>query len=230
VELSVKHCQAVTPNSRAPRPRRCGELGLTLTELLVVIAILAIIGGSLAGAFGIGLRLLAPTGAQATLTGNADSLAFEQQIGADVARADCLRAPNMQAIPTGGCQRSVQNSSSSCAPSGYSLCLAWYVPGSACHTVTYWQQSDGAVMRSDLSTSTTTTRIATGGLTIAATWTPATTSNGGYQWTKQVKITITQRGIPGAPAAAQPATTVFQLVPLAADPLSPAVPGGSSPC
>lgn len=228
----MKHCQAVTPNSRAPRPRRRGELGLTLTELLVVIAILAIIGGSLAGAFGIGLRLLAPTGAQATLTGNADSLAFEQQIGADVARADCLAAPGMQAVPTGGCQRSVQNSPSSCAPSGYSLCLAWYVPGSACHTVTYWQQPDGTIVRSDLSTSNHTTRIATGGLKIVAQWTTFNEPplNGGYKWTNQVQITITQQGIPGAPAAAKPATTIFQLVPLAADPLSPALPGGSSPC
>jgi prepilin-type N-terminal cleavage/methylation domain-containing protein len=230
VELRVKHDQAATPVGRPPRPRRRGERGLTLTELLVVLAILAIIGGSLAGAFGIGLRLLAPTGAQATLTGNADSLAFEQQIGADVARADCLAAPGMQAVPTGGCQRSVQNSPSSCAPSGYSLCLAWYVPGSACHTVTYWQQPNGTIARSDLGTSNQTTRIATGGLTIAATWTPAPTSNGNYQWTKQVTITITQQGIPGAPAATRPATTTFQLVPLAADPLSSALPGGSSPC
>ncbi|MEO8899615.1 MAG: prepilin-type N-terminal cleavage/methylation domain-containing protein [Candidatus Dormibacter sp.] len=230
MELRVKHRQAPPPPGRAPDPRRRGEHGLTLTELLVVIAILAVIGGSLAGAFGIGLRLLAPTGAQATLTGNADSLAFEQQIGADIARAHCLAAPSMQAVPTGGCQRSVQNSPSSCAPSGYSLCLAWYVPGSSCHTVTYWQQSDGTVLRSDLSTSNNTTRIATGGLKIAATWTPAPTSNGDYQWTKQVTITITQRAIPGAPAPAQPTPTTFRLVPLAADPLSAALPGGASPC
>lgn len=224
------HRQAPRQPARAPGPRRRGEHGLTLTELLVVIAILAVIGGSLAGAFGIGLRLLSPTGAQATLTGNANSLAFEQQIGADIARADCLAAPGMQAVPTGGCQRSVQNRPSSCAPSGYSLCLAWYVPGSACHTVTYWQQSDGAVLRSDVSTSNKTTRIATGGLSIAATWTSTPTSNGDYQWTKQVKITITQRAIPGAPAPAQPATTTFQLVPLSADPLSAALPAGASPC
>lgn len=226
----MKRYQPVPPLSRGPRPHRRGERGLTLTELLVVIAILAIIGGSLAGAFGIGLRLLAPTGAQATLTGNADSLAFEQQIGADLARADCLAAPAMQAVPTGGCQRSVQDMPSSCTPSGYVLCLAWYVPGSACHTVTYWQQPNGTIVRSDLSTSNNTTRIATGGLKIAATWTPAPTSNGDYQWTKQVQITITQQGIPGAPAATRPASTTFQLVPLAADPLSPALPGGSSPC
>jgi prepilin-type N-terminal cleavage/methylation domain-containing protein len=230
VELRVRRRPAATAAGWGRRPRRRGERGLTLTELLVVIAILAIIGGSLAGAFGIGLRLLSPTGAQATFTGNADALAFEQQIGADVARADCLAAPGMQAVPTGGCRRSVQNSPSSCAPSGYSLCLAWYVPGSACHTVTYWQRSDGAIMRSDLTTANNTTRIATGGLMIAASWTQAATSNGGYQWTRQVTITITQRAIPGAPAPAQPATTTYKLVPLAADPLSAALPGGSSPC
>jgi prepilin-type N-terminal cleavage/methylation domain-containing protein len=230
MELRVRYSPALMPAGRRQRHRHRGQLGLTLTELLVAIAILAIIGGSLAGAFGIGLRLLGPTGAQAKLTGNADLLAFEQHIGADVARADCLAAPGMQSIPTGGCQRSVP---STCAPSQYSLCLAWYVPGSACHIVAYWQQSDGTLVRSDLTTNTntnTTTRIATGGLKIAASWTPEVTSNGGYKWTKQVTIAVTQQGISGAPAATQPVKTTFQLVPLAADPLSAALPGGVSSC
>jgi prepilin-type N-terminal cleavage/methylation domain-containing protein len=220
---------------RAKRHRLRSQLGLTLSELIVAMAVLSIIAGSIAGAFGIGLRLIGPTGAPARLTGNSDLLAFEQQIGADIARADCLRAPGQTSIPspsTTVCTLSVQASPSTCG-SGYSLCLAWWVPGSVCHTVTYSQQSNGAVVRSDVTpTSNTPARIATGGLTIAATWTPTSTSNNipSYKWAKAVQIIVTQQGIAGAPAVKQPVTTTFQLVPLTADPLSPVLPGGTSPC
>ncbi|MGH7722266.1 MAG: type II secretion system protein [Candidatus Dormibacteria bacterium] len=211
--------------------RRGGQLGFTLVELIVVLAILATIAGSLMGAFGIGFRLLGPTGAQARLTGNHDLLAFEQQIGADVARAGCLAAPGMPTLPSGGCQRSVQARESSCSPSPYLLCLAWSAPGSACHTVTYRQRSDGVVLRSDETPAgSTSTRIAIGGLQVVATWAARATSTNGYQWTRQVDVTVTQRGIASAPAATQPVTTTFHLVPLATDPLSPAAPEDSSPC
>jgi prepilin-type N-terminal cleavage/methylation domain-containing protein len=227
--------------SRVDRPRRSrlrGQLGLTLTELLVAIAVLSIIAGSIAGAFGIGLRLLGPTGAPARLTGNSDLLAFEQQIGADVARADCLAAPGQTSIPTTGCTAWSSTCgtafSQSSNPTGYVLCLAWYVRGFACHTVTYSQQSNGTVVRKDNNTSA---RIATGGLQVAATWTPVSTSNNSYKWTKQVTITVKQVTIAGAPAAKigqvlQPVNTTFQLVPFAADPLSPVLAGVGviSPC
>jgi hypothetical protein len=199
------------------------------------MAILATIAGSLAGAFSIGLRILSPTGAQAELIGNHDLLAFEQQIGADVARADCLRSPAVstpQWIPTGGCTGSVGETPSTCSPAGYFLCLAWYIPGSTtCHTVTYWRRSDGTgiIERSDLFAGTTA-RIATGGLQVTASWTPTPTSNNGYKWTNQVKVVVTQATISGAPAAVNPPSTTFYLVPLAADPLSPVLPGSSSAC
>lgn len=202
------------------------------------MAILATIAGSLGGALAIGLRTLSPKGAQASLLGNHDLLAFEQQIGADIARADCLAAPGQTTIPftppsTPGC---TSFPTSTCG-SGYFVCMAWYVPGAlppTCHTVTYWQRTGtGFVERSDLTTGTTA-RIATGGLNVTASWTAAPTTNNTYKWTTRVKVVVSQATIPGAPAATRPANTTFYLVPLASDPLSPvlnpALPAGSSAC
>jgi hypothetical protein len=211
--------------------------------MLVSLAILSIIAGSIAGAFGIGLRLLGPTGAPARLTGSSDVLAFEQQIGADVARATCMDSPGRSpdtpeqtTIPTlGGCPLSIANRPSTCGtefssghPTGYLLCLAWYTPGqSVCHTVTYWEDAADVIQRSDFASGTTkTARFTTGGLLMTATWTPATTSNNTYLWTKQVNVLVQQKGTPNA-AAVNPVSTTFKLVPLAADPLSPTV---TSPC
>jgi prepilin-type N-terminal cleavage/methylation domain-containing protein len=234
---------------RSPRPSRQGQFGMTLTELLVSMAILAAISGSIAGAFAIGFKVLSPTGAQATLVGNHDLLAFEQQIGADVARADCLASigpPVQTSIPTTGCTNSVMRpirSGGSTCGSSYFLCLAWYVPGAyvpgappaTCHTVTYSAQAATQVVdRSDFNSSTgvtKTARIATGGLSVQATWgPPIATSNNGYGWTNKVKVVVTQQAIAGAKAAAKPPQTTFYLVPLAADPLSPVLPAGASPC
>jgi prepilin-type N-terminal cleavage/methylation domain-containing protein len=228
-----------TAPRRSPAPRRGSQIGMTLTELLVSMAILAAISGSIAGAFAIGFKVLSPTGAQATLVGNHDLLAFEQQIGADVARADCLASsgpPVQTSIPTTGCTSSVMRpagAGGSTCGSSYFLCVAWYVPGASpatCHTVTYSQLAGtGVVERSDLTTGRNA-RIATGGLLVTASWTPTATSNNGYRWTNKVKVVVTQQAITGAKAAAKPATTTFYLVPLAADPLSPVLPAGSSPC
>jgi hypothetical protein len=194
------------------------------------MTILAMIGGALAGAFAIGFRVLGPTGAQAKLTGNHDLLAFEQQIGADVARADCMAAPLQTTIPSpGGCS---STSFPSRCLSGYVLCVAWYVPGSAtCHTITYSQASvTKAIVRNDDS-GTTTQRISTGGVSVSATWSATATTNNTYLWTTRVDLTVGQQSAPGSPTPiANPASTVFHLVPLAADPLSPVLPTGSSAC
>jgi len=213
--------------THAVRAGHARQRGLTLTEMLVVIAALALIAGSIAGAFSIGLRLLGPGGAESRLTGSHDLLAFEQQIGADVARSVCLAAPGQTSLPTatGACGASVRKTPSTC-PSGYLLCLAYYVPGSTtCHTITYSQGSGAVVVRADASTGKAG-RFTTGGLGMTASWSAATIND--YSWTKAVVVSVTQQGTPGAPTSHWAAAT-YHLVPLVADPASP-VSGGTSPC
>ena len=211
-----------------PRARRRSEFGLTLTELLVSIIILAVIGGSIAGAFSIGLRVLGNGQSQARLAGSHGILSFEQQLGGDIARAVCLSAPTQPSLPSGGCAGSTQKSPTTCG-AGYVLCLAYVVPGSTpatCHTVTYSRLSDNSLARTD-STSAGVGRFTT----VAFTVTPvvfSTTTLNGYTWVSQVKVTITQVATPGAPIA-QPAAATFQAAPLVADPASP-VSGGTTPC
>jgi prepilin-type N-terminal cleavage/methylation domain-containing protein len=218
------------------RIRHRHQLGMTLMELLVTMSILATIVGSIAGAFAIGFHVLNPANAPAQLIGNNDLIAFEQQIGGDVNNAVCLASPGPPAqiaIPSGGCVNSVQKNPSTCGsplsianPTGYLLCLAWYVPGTAtCHTVTYAQMAgSGIILRTD--SAGNRSRVGTGGLSLTATWTAASTTTNGYQWTTQVMVTLTQRGA----QVAKPQSTTFYLAPLVADPLSPAVPGASIPC
>jgi prepilin-type N-terminal cleavage/methylation domain-containing protein len=227
------------PGRRAYRPQRIRhsrQLGMTLMELLVTMTILATIVGSIAGAFAIGFHILNPANAPARLTGNNDLIAFEQVIGADVNRAVCLASsgpPAQTAIPTGGCTNSVQKNPSTCGspfssgnPTGYLLCLAWYVPGTTtCDTVTYAQMAgSGVILRSD--SAGNSSRVGTGGLLLSAAWTAAPTTTNAYQWTSQVVVTLTQQGA----RVAKPQTTTIYLEPLVADPLSPAVPGASIPC
>lgn len=219
---------------------RQGEAGVTLIELVVSMAILALIGASIAGAFAIGFRTVGTGQSPAKLTGSNDVLAFEQQIGRDINRAVCLSAPSQTAIPTGGCLSSVSKpAGSTCGPAGtYLLCLAWYQGGSpTCHTVTFKQAAGQTnILRTDLNSTTqvtSETRISTGDYNVTATWSPAVTTtapNGGlgtYKWTRSVIIGLTQQG---SRIASPIAVANFDLTPLAADPLSPAVPGGSIPC
>ena len=230
-----RHRSEVAQVRYPSRSRHRGAAGLTLVELLVALSILAMIGSALGGAFAVGLRALGPGGTQERLAGSHDLLAFEQQIGADVARADCLAAPGQTAIPTGGCGASVQHAPSTCGTS-YVLCTAWYQPGSAsCHTVVYSLQPDQTLLRSDIlytggaPTNGSSTKVTTNAVRVTATWTPKATTTSSYQWTDAVNVVVTQRGTPGAPLV-NPATAAFVLAPLAVDPLSPVLPGGSQAC
>ena len=205
------------------RSQRVGEAGFTLAEVLVSLTLLALISASLAAAMGISFKILAPSAAQATLRGNHDTLAFEQQIGADVARANCLAAPGQTTIPSGGCAVFAAK----CAQTTYSLCLGWFQPGSTkCHEVAYEASTAGPwVERRDLFTGSTG-RISTGNIKITATWTPTPTSTNSYSWTKAVQVTVKQLDS----GKGTPVQTSFNLVPYATDPLSAAEPAGWSPC
>src|SRR5437660_8874513 len=79
----------------AVRPTRTGrhrhELGLTLIEMIVSIAVLIIVGGAMAGAFGIGYHVVAKGGPSDRLTGAHDFMVLEQQLGKDGARAACAQ-------------------------------------------------------------------------------------------------------------------------------------------
>ncbi len=234
ISIRTRHRPAIQAG-RPSRPRHRSAAGLTLIELLVAISILAMIGAALGGAFAIGLRALGPGGTQERLAGSHDLLAFEQQISADVARADCLAAPGQTTIPTGGCGASVQHAPSTCG-SSYLLCTAWYEPGSlSCHTVVYSMQRDQTLLRTDLvfaagtSTGGSSTRVSTNPVRVIATWTAKPTTTASYLWTDAVSVRVTQRGAPGAPLV-NPATATFVLTPLAVDPLSPVLPGGSQTC
>jgi hypothetical protein len=64
---------------------------LTLIEVIVSVAILAIIGGVVATAFAVGLKVVAPGGAQSRLANAHDFMVLEQQLGKDAARASCIQ-------------------------------------------------------------------------------------------------------------------------------------------
>jgi prepilin-type N-terminal cleavage/methylation domain-containing protein len=223
----------VKPRRRA----RSGQSGFTLVELLVSVIILALIGVSIAAAFTVGFHVLGNRGDQVALAGSNDVLAFEQQLGRDIARADCLAASGQTTIPiyaTGvrGCQHSVNNSPTVCQPSGYQLCLSWYLPGSKpCHTITY-KGGSGFVNRVDTlvdpltGTTTKNTQISTGDLSLSASWTPTATATSGNTWTTLVSVQVTQL----LAGARNPVSTTFRVVPMVDDPL--AFPPGSvtPPC
>ena len=223
------------------RPIRCHESGMTLVEVLVSLVILIVVAASVAGAFAIGFRTVGTAHAQARFAGDNDLIQFEEQLGRDINRAVCLKATGQTAIPTGGCTMSAMKSgSSTCGADGtYSLCLAWYQAGSStCHTIVYKPATGIArVARTDYNSATGTTsvvQISTDNYAITASWTPTVTStsasggNAAYKWTNQVTVSFAQ----SSASAAKPVTTppLLSWSPLSADPLSPAIPGGSVPC
>jgi hypothetical protein len=202
------------------------------------MVILTVIGASIGGAFAVGFHVLGTGGDQVTLTGSHDLIAFEQQLGADIARAQCLAATGtppsgygQQPIPrnssgANGCQSSVYATPTTCQ-SGYLLCLAWYSPASSvCHTVTY-REGAGSILRID-SVAGTTQRISTGDLSVAAGWSTTSTAQGNT-WTNLVAVEVDQLGIAGI-VPSKLVKTTFRVVPLSDDPV--ALPPGSAtpPC
>jgi prepilin-type N-terminal cleavage/methylation domain-containing protein len=229
---------AISADATLSRRSHAGERAFTLIELLVSMVILTVIGTSIGGAFAVGFHVLGTHGDQVTLTGNHDLIAFEQQLGADIARAQCLAATGtpppgygQQPIPRNnssgatGCQSTVYATPTTCH-SGYLLCLAWYSPAfSVCHIVTY-REGAGSILRFD-SVAGTTQRISTGDLHVAAGWSTTPTAQGNT-WTNLVAVEVDQLGIAGI-APSKLATTTFRVVPLSDDPLA-RLPGATPQC
>jgi len=221
---------------RAPRTgciqrARRRQAGFTLTEVLISIGLLTLVGASLTGAFGIGYRVLGAGGAQASLRGNNDVMALEQQVGADITRASCL-ASGSTLIPTGGCATfngALSGTPAARCPAQYVFCVGWFKPGdTTCHEVVYSQRSSGTdlwIERRDLATGAAT-RMSTGGLNLSVNLNPTQTSNNVYSWTKSVDVTVNQTWPAGTAKPRNPVTNlVFHVVPLSSDPLSPASSG-----
>ncbi len=236
MELNVPPSPSAVRGATRRRLAHGKEHGFTLVEVLISISLLTLVAASLAGAFGIGIRVLGPTGAQASLRGNNDLMAFEQQIGADVARASCLAA-GATLIPSGGCttfNAALGGTPAARCPTQYLLCVGWYAPGSGspCHELVFSSKTSGADMwveRRDLSTGIAT-RISTGGLGVSGVnLHPTPTSTNAYSWTQQVDITVTQQVPAQSPPLRSPSKAMFHVVPLATDPLS-AVPQGTPSC
>lgn len=130
--------------------RRTRERGFTFIELVISLGILGIVIAAIAAAFGVGVRALAPGGAQARLAGAHDLAFLEQLLGKDGARASCITAGGPTVYGA-----NVTAKFSTCSPgTGYgqvpgctappyaALCLGWpqYDPTSGtgtCHVAVY---------------------------------------------------------------------------------------------
>jgi prepilin-type N-terminal cleavage/methylation domain-containing protein len=141
--------QVMVMHARSSRSFRRDEYGFTLIEVLVSVAILAIIGGVVAAAFSVGLRVLVPGGPTDRFAGAHDFAILEQALGRDGARAGCIQVqggtvygknPNVTPTPCSGSTGYGKVSACSSA----ALCFGWPMLGSqsdlsdsSCHVAVY---------------------------------------------------------------------------------------------
>lgn len=215
----------------AVRSRRRTSLqrqsGLTLIEVIVSIAILAIIGGVIAGIFGVGLKALGPTGAQARLLGAHDLTVLEQSLGQDAARAACVEVPPGGAGHTyGSCSHGF--SQATCGST--SLCFGWVqVSGPTCHVAVYATGSSISATREEFVGATSLgsvplAREQSVSVTVGAVVT-TTPPGESYSWVRSVQVTVAASGIANAPSQ------TLSLDPVATDPAGAAgAINGVTPC
>ena len=215
----MEECVMMTASGVRRRRSRASQRGLTLIEVVVSIAILAIIGGVLAGLFGVGLKALGPTGAQARLLGSHDLTVLEQSLGRDAARAACVEVPPGGPGHTyGSCSHGFA-SVTACAST--SLCLGWVqVSNLTCHVAVYATGTSISGTRAEYSVAGAAitplgsvplareqpVNIVLGGL---VTTTPPGES---YTWVRSLQATVSAANIANAPSQR------LGLHPLATDP------------
>jgi type II secretory pathway component PulJ len=103
---------------------------MTLIELLVSLSILAVVGVGLTAAVDAGLRILGAGGVPDRLRGSADTVAVEQSLATDLARAGCVVTP---AATLGACPPAM----AAFCPGDTPICVAWPDPAGGCDAVRY---------------------------------------------------------------------------------------------
>ena len=219
---------------------------MTLAELAVSIAILAIIGGVVGAAYGVGFKALGKgnfgnSHAQDRLASAHDEMAFEQLLSQDVTRSACIWIP-AGGTKYGSCTHGFGNGGLSSKCSTAMLCLGWpqWVPNPSpgswsCEAAAYFQdasQTPTVVRRQEYSVSSTgafsevigrgvTTDPVTASLSLQA-----LTSPSGPQWVASVTAVLTGTGV----SVNQPVATLV-MRPIAVDPAgaTAAIGGGGNP-
>jgi prepilin-type N-terminal cleavage/methylation domain-containing protein len=228
------------PNMVA-RHRHARERGLTLIEVIVSLAILAVIAGSIAAAFSVGIRVLARGGPQDRLAGAHDLATLEQVLGRDAARAACIQIQGAATVygrtsqPSGPC--STGYSKAPCSAATATFCFAWpqYVsPTWSCHVAVYTTVNQ-IITRTEYavpigSTATAISSIPetadTVTLQVGAVST-ITVSDGNYPWLRTLPVNIKATGV-----SKNPFNQTLALHPVASDPGGSAaeVTTSGSPC
>lgn len=226
----------VTPR-RPSRNRRRGQRGFTLIELLVSITILAIIGGVVATAFSVGLKILQPGGPQDRMLAAHNLMVVEQSLGQDGARASCVQVPPGDVAHRWGSCSAGKFLSVPC--NATSVCFGWPQASATtwtCHVVVYPTGNDVVATRTEYTvgagqptaTSTLTREVPvdiTLG-TVQVVQVPSAVAGQTYPWVRLLPVTITSAGVTNAPAE------TLALHPVATDPagISSAITSSGNPC
>lgn len=229
----------VNGSNMVVRHRHARERGLTLIEVIVSLAILAVIAGSIAAAFSVGIRVLARGGPQDRLAGAHDLATLEQVLGRDAARAACIQiqggAVYGRTSPSSGPCSSATGYSKVAGCSAATFCFAWpqYAsPSWSCHVAVYTTVNQmitrteyavpigsRATAISSIPETADTVTLQVGALSLSTTTT--------YPWLRTLPVNIKATGV-----SKNPFNQTLALHPVASDPggSAAAVTTSGSPC
>jgi prepilin-type N-terminal cleavage/methylation domain-containing protein len=210
------------------RHRHARERGLTLIEVLVSLAILAMIAGSIAATFSVGIRVLARGGPQDRLAGAHDMATLEQVLGRDAARAACIQIQGAATVygrtsPSSGPCSSATGYSKVGGCSAATFCFAWpqYAsPNWSCHVAVYTTVNQ-IITRTEYavpigSTATAISSIPESADTVilqVGALSTITVSDGNYPWLRTLPVNIKATGV-----SKNPFNQTLALHPVASDP------------